>query len=204
MVGFTEPAVADVATVSEATAAQAGLSYRSSGGPKTVKADAEEHDPTYGYSRTETKEGESGDIAEAEAQEAEDSIQSEADDIGYDPTDLIHAAGAYNSFVHKARAEGIMVPSMEELDGEQADQIVAAYMAWDGKNTQFLWNQFEDIGNASQSEENSGQANADAAGESRQDSGEQATTEGNAESVAYTAPAAGKAAQVVKIGRAHV
>jgi hypothetical protein len=54
--------VADLGpAISEAAAAQAGLSYRKGEGPKKVSHDADEFDPINGYDRTESADTEAGD-----------------------------------------------------------------------------------------------------------------------------------------------
>jgi hypothetical protein len=84
LVGYnTAPEVADLGpAISEAAAAQAGLSYRKGEGPKKVSHDADEFDPINGYDRTESADTEAGDngVSDNEAFEsaAQGAIASES------------------------------------------------------------------------------------------------------------------------------
>jgi hypothetical protein len=85
LVGYnTAPEVADLGSaISEAAAAQAGLSYRRGNVPRRVNRDAEEFDPTSGYERTESADSEVEDNGasdnDAFESAAQDAVASEND-----------------------------------------------------------------------------------------------------------------------------
>jgi hypothetical protein len=182
--GLAKNDALDVVPISDAAAAQAGLSFRKRDGVKEIRAESDEFDPTAGNTREEVTEGEEGDVTEAEAQAAEE-LGTTAD-IGVDTMDVIHAAQAYNSFAHLHRKDGGEVPNADELSTDESAAVVAAYTSWDGKSLTWLHNQFEGVVNAGYTEVSE---RSDEAGEDGPSGGGRSgSRQAEAESVAGSEP----------------